>query len=1076
MAPYNSSSEIPTDLVEALQVDDPEEALLSLANELHHSAAQLAAELSQSLSGGTSDTNSKTFTKSPSSKRSKSQVMGDGNKVEGDQQQQQQRKFPIPLPKSLLDAPRPSSFAQASSSDNTDNNNSSLDDGKTKKKHETPSRALHKSNPSHALTHATLATESILSSLSKIASGGSAASSEMRALEHERQQLDAEALDIEHALSIREGCIRSSDSLMGRRYADAAQAVSDVNSILNGTNTKSYGCKATQRALDLAGVEAINAHNKTVEVLKRAIGERYENAVQNGDVVGLSELTPLLGMLDMAELGVKLYLQYSQGVLCQQMELNVGGEASTNIDVNNMPREEGMSRAAMRRRLEEQQRAQRNMNVPMKLARIYNAAVTHLRHHLPMVAYALGEADGDAALVQLVHVEAEKRSVDILRDYMTEKELGRTVRRAEVVAGKMEDRYSGSSTNSSSGGLVGGSHDEMDGLFGMDEKNIKSIANSIMGLSGGGELMQSNDIVTRRIAAQREDCGFTIEVGNLSDVDAALEEWALVMQHTESYERFIRHAVEEVIKARKLRKEQKLEEKRRLKEMEEARKRDNESSSSSGLLASPSGKKKTLVVDDDDVDVDDRIEILPPHTALNEVAAEIGGYYSSLERCLLLAGMQRAFIHANFPDDSTFTPVAIGNANNTYSVAGSRALQTNLVEECLFAARRSTLRAFATGHTGTASAAANVCVDVLGRVLLDVLTRRAELGASLLKPGEGLLDGQSGLGQAAISFAKTTAGKGLRGVQGAAARAGAKVGDTNEETAQQMRQRTLLGVARAAANFNDLEVVADYTKRLEGNFLKEIDAGYPRGHDTEQLRMCVKGLGDVGKSFSDASSRSMEELIATLMPRARQIVNESVGHESASTSAASNFLGTPVLTGGSTAVASTVLDYNLDDAAFELSQISEGYMGGMCSSLDELIEPLRVHLMPKLADDLVIGLLGGVSKRLEAAIRKSRFTPLGAISLDSDIRYFMNFAKDRIDSPELKSNVTLCKACPPLARLNQITLLMNVDDLEDALDLISVSKRKGNWDLKLDDAKTLLSLRVDFEGSKVNDLLQIDEE
>ena len=88
----------------------------------------------------------------------------------------------------------------------------------------------------------------------------------------------------------------------------------------------------------------------------------------------------------------------------------------------------------------------------------------------------------------------------------------------------------------------------------------------------------------------------------------------------------------------------------------------------------------------------------------------------------------------------------------------------------------------------------------------------------------------------------------------------------------------------------------------------------------------------------------------------------------------------------------------------------------------------------------------------------------------------MNFAKARIDSPELKSNVTLCKACPPLARLNQIALLMNVDDLEDVLELISVSKRKGNWDLKLDEAKILLSLRVDFEGSKVNDLLQVEDE
>ena len=88
----------------------------------------------------------------------------------------------------------------------------------------------------------------------------------------------------------------------------------------------------------------------------------------------------------------------------------------------------------------------------------------------------------------------------------------------------------------------------------------------------------------------------------------------------------------------------------------------------------------------------------------------------------------------------------------------------------------------------------------------------------------------------------------------------------------------------------------------------------------------------------------------------------------------------------------------------------------------------------------------------------------------------MNFAKDRMDSPELRSNVTLCKACPPLGRLNQIALLLNVDDLEDVLDLISVSKRKGIWDLKMDDAKVLLSLRVDFEGSKVNDLLQIEDE
>ena len=203
---------------------------------------------------------------------------------------------------------------------------------------------------------------------------------------------------------------------MGRRYGDAARAVADVTAILKECSTT---------AMQLAVEEALEAHSKTKDVTKRAIGERYEIAVANGDVVQLSELTPLLQMLDMAELGVRLYLQYSQSVLTKEMSLEV---EEVPVDMTHVERAEGMSRAAMRRRAEEEQLLRRNMSVPHKLARIYNAAVTHLRHHLPMVAYALGEADGDAALVQLVHVEAEKRAVDIMRDYMSEKQLNLTVK------------------------------------------------------------------------------------------------------------------------------------------------------------------------------------------------------------------------------------------------------------------------------------------------------------------------------------------------------------------------------------------------------------------------------------------------------------------------------------------------------------------------------------------------------------------------------------------------------------------------------------------------------------------------
>ena len=140
--------------------------------------------------------------------------------------------------------------------------------------------------------------------------------------------------------------------------------------------------------------------------------------------------------------------------------------------------------------------------------------------------------------------------------------------------------------------------------------------------------------------------------------------------------------------------------------------------------------------------------------------------------------MQQAFVHTNFPDESPFTPLSIG------TVHGICALQTNLVEKCLFIARRSTLQVFATGYTGTVSAVANVCGDVLGHVLPEILGCRAGLTASLNAPGS-----DRALGQTALSFVQGAAGKGLRGVQGAVARAGSVAQDAAGGEAPASAQR-----------------------------------------------------------------------------------------------------------------------------------------------------------------------------------------------------------------------------------------------------------------------------------------------
>ena len=71
---------------------------------------------------------------------------------------------------------------------------------------------------------------------------------------------------------------------------------------------------------------------------------------------------------------------------------------------------------------------------------------------------------------------------------------------------------------------------------------------------------ESVDLATRRHAAQQENCGFTLEVRNLADADATLEEWVLVMQYIKFYKLFVWHAATEVVRVRRMRWEQRQEE------------------------------------------------------------------------------------------------------------------------------------------------------------------------------------------------------------------------------------------------------------------------------------------------------------------------------------------------------------------------------------------------------------------------------------------------------------------------------------------------------------------------------------
>lgn len=586
------------------------------------------------------------------------------------------------------------------------------------------------------------------------------------------------------------------------------------------------------------------------------------------------------------------------------------------------------------------------------------------------------------------------------------------------------------------------------------------------GTGGGGGLPADegySSTATDQIDLHAPDCGFSSALGSLADVDACMEEVALGIQHSESYLRFLQHTCREINNARRIRHQQEVEAKLIERERHEW----------------TTGRKSSIVVAESEIKEYEELQILPPFTQLHQAVAEFGGQYACMERCLILASMQRAFTmdetEAESNVQSTANRMHYRPLSVTTGVAADAALQTAVVDTCLYATRRSTQRVFATGHTGTASAMTNFTVDCL-TVLLEVLGQRAEdYGVAHLKPGDGLLVGTAG--GIVMNF-------NLRSHHPVVG------GPTNPKDEVMRKQQRNESIACACAVMNDLEVAVHHTQQLESLLADTVQKGFPPGqHDTEQLLLCVKSLGNVTDSFQVASNAAIESLESVLRPRIRSIVGEAVGSESsalsstsAAAAAAGGFMASSVMSGGkamadrSAASTTSRMNYHLDDETYNLQQLSEGYVARLSTLLDELLSPLREYLAPRLWDKLLLDVLGTVAKRLESSLRKCEFTSLGALALDSDMRDLLSYAKDRLHSPEYSSNVTITRACVPLARLLQIAKLSNVDELDDVLDLISSSKRKQNWDLKLDDTKAFLSARVEFDADKVNELLRLPDD
>lgn len=205
-------------------------------------------------------------------------------------------------------------------------------------------------------------------------------------------------------------------------------------------------------------------------------------------------------------------------------------------------------------------------------------------------------------------------------------------------------------------------------------------------------------------------------------------------------------------------------------------------------------------------------------------------------------------------------------------------------------------------------------------------------------------------------------------------------------------------LAEAAVPFNDAEVAAGHAAKLRQRLESMVVGAFASAGDRDRVLLV---LGDLSKVAADLRGLSAQG-VAALASATLGTLRASLDAVAASTD----------LGGGG---ASTTLD----------SSSPSAWAVALADSLDNSLLWLRPLLVASLFEPLALRVLDGVLARLEAAVSAKRFSQLGGLALERDVRFLSGRAAELVQR----------SVRDKFARLSAVAMLLGLESAKEAADL-----------------------------------------
>ncbi|XP_076924269.1 conserved oligomeric Golgi complex subunit 4-like [Bidens hawaiensis] len=264
-------------------------------------------------------------------------------------------------------------------------------------------------------------------------------------------------------------------------------------------------------------------------------------------------------------------------------------------------------------------------------------------------------------------------------------------------------------------------------------------------------------------------------------------------------------------------------------------------------------------------------------------------------------------------------------------------------------------------------------------------------------------------------------------------------GEYNDALQQKMREPNLAGKlflggvvqktgVDIATALNNMDVSSEYALKLRHEIEEQCAEVFPAPADRERIKSCLSELGEMSNAFKKALVSGLEQLVGTVTHRIR-----------------------PVLDSVAT------VSYELSETEYAENEVNDPWVQRLLHTVETNTGWLQPLMTANNYDSFVHLVIDFIVKRLEVIMMQKRFSQLGGLQLDRDVRALVSHF----------SSMTQRTVRDKFARLTQMATILNLEKVSEILDFWGENAGPMTWRLTPAEVRRVLGMRVDFKPEAI---------